>query len=753
MKKFLLTALMAAMSLFGQITSTGTGTQAVTLTTPQKVPITCGAPSNSVVCTASAVLTGSIPGPIALGFTGNESVTLSSQMPVTCSAPAVTVTCTAPPPTITLPIEVFGPGGTITSQQFYLASVPTGTLQLFLQIHGLRYQTEASFQVNGSSWTPLNSTTTTLQGPALAYGGIGGGFATLSLTVPIPAGALVTGTNTLNFQFVASDGISSEYRVLAFNIQSAGANLIPATTFVQQNPATWTPPLTDAADIAAGQTLWTTAALTDTASGVTTKITAHCSDCHAADGRDLKYFNYSNASIIYRAAFHGLSAQQGAQLASFIRSLPYPAPGLPWNPPYQPGPGMDTVPVASWSAGAGLAAVLPNDAAMAPYITNMAATAYLNPRTTPLPLQFPDWNNWLPKIWPGDGYGAAFTAPTIANQNPLLYYQQLRTELTPAPTTAKAYFSSTENAFTNIFENESRFLQTINLAPTASTNWVAEASVQQWLLVKQWEINQDFGLESNAAAIYGTKANNRAWFGQTAFNMEFSELHIPRTGAILNGTLAAWEYGDNIWNFVQLALNDGQGNIQGPSPIDFAYVQADVKDLSLDAGNMPLAYTELVMRIKALQGYTLNGKDPSVAFLGFSPNVVNLEGLVDSGFASIWTGYSAALRTQLTTQYAQAWYNQMNTYTPAMFYAGKDGNGRPWATTTEVCNDKTTDSIDTFGGQMWFTMPRLRALGVPASVLTPIYTMLEKIFPATNWTPNTTATCNVGLGSCTGDDL
>ena len=97
-------------------------------------------------------------------------------------------------------------------------------------------------------------------------------------------------------------------------------------------------------------------------------IKAHCSDCHSEDGRDLKYFNYSNNSIVVRSVFHGLTTAQGNQIASYIRSLNVPNPGRPWNPPYQPGPGLDSKPVTDWAAGAGLSAVLDSDAEIQPYI-------------------------------------------------------------------------------------------------------------------------------------------------------------------------------------------------------------------------------------------------------------------------------------------------------------------------------------------------------------------------------------------------
>jgi hypothetical protein len=47
------------------------------------------------------------------------------------------------------------------------------------------------------------------------------------------------------------------------------------------------------------------------------------------DGRDLKYFNFSNNSIITRSRFHGLTTLQGEQIAAYIRSLRFPNPGRP----------------------------------------------------------------------------------------------------------------------------------------------------------------------------------------------------------------------------------------------------------------------------------------------------------------------------------------------------------------------------------------------------------------------------------------
>ena len=117
--------------------------------------------------------------------------------------------------------------------------------------------------------------------------------------------------------------------------------------------------------------------------------------------------------------FHGLTAQQGTQIASYIRSLNLPNPGRPWNPPYQPGPGLDSQPVTDWAAGAGLDAVLDSDADMAPYLmpggstAGWSATSYLNAREIPISFQLLDWNSWLPVVHPMDTFGTAFISSPL----------------------------------------------------------------------------------------------------------------------------------------------------------------------------------------------------------------------------------------------------------------------------------------------------------------------------------------------------
>lgn len=346
----------------------------------------------------------------------------------------------APTPTVStsqaLPLEVLGAPGTIVGAPFSL-NTPGAAHTLKLTTHRLAWREDGEFasitaapnnvrpgskgsvRLNGGPWLPLTNATVSCEAHEAEFGCLNGSYMSVRIRVPIAAlggpGPKATG-NLLEFRFDATDGISSGWRVLALDIVRAdGQSLLPANSFSADNPDTWTPPLNTSADIAAGKSLWESAPLTDLGfSNSRHAIQGKCASCHFRDGSDLAYFNYSNQSIIVRSVFHGLSEQQGKQIASYIRSLDLKLPsgytrkdaGRPWNPPYQPGPGLDSKPVELWAAGAGLGAVLERDNQMRSYLfpngqyraAILGAEGFLNPRETPQALQYPDWNTWLPAI-------------------------------------------------------------------------------------------------------------------------------------------------------------------------------------------------------------------------------------------------------------------------------------------------------------------------------------------------------------------
>jgi hypothetical protein len=410
---------------------------------------------------------------------------------------------------------------------------------------------------------------------------------------------------------------------------------------------------------------------------------------------------------------------------------------------------LDSQPVSNWAAGAGLSAVLDTDADMEPFLvpggstSAWAATSYLNQRELPITLQLPDWNSWLPTIHPMDAFGSAFTGSTCNSD-----YALVRSELQPNSTSAYKYGLQYLDEWGVACSGY--FLPPIdgtnNWTPTLASSVYAAAV---WQMVKLWEINQEFGLEGMNQVAFGSKANVRGWYTTQAFNTSPNLLHIPVGPGIGNGTSAAWTYIGYTWYHIQLIFNDGQGQLTN-RPIDYGYAASSVRNLSLSCGDAPLAMLDFVWLIKALQENTLNGggPDPTGGAYGFTPTEGSPLDLVDSGFDTDWSATSPSTRAQLTEDFVKAWFAQISSYSVSQYYTGKDGNGRPWASATE--NVSQDNYLTEFGGQVWYMLPRLRYVGVDASLTYQISAWAATLWPKTNWAAVNSATCT-SLGTCTSD--
>jgi hypothetical protein len=552
----------------------------------------------------------------------------------------------------------------------------------------------------------------------------------------MPATGLTTGANTLTFRFNGTDGRVSGYRVLDFNVQDSGGNsLVDSSNFATTDPNTWQPPSTSPSDIAAGQSLWRTAALTVPSSSGPTAIKAHCMDCHAQDGRDLKYFNYSNLSISNRSVFHGLTAAQGNQIASYIRSLTTPNPGLPWNPPYQPGPGLDSQPVANWSAGAGLDAVLDSDADM---MTGMfptgvqpsffAPTSVLNVRETAIALQLPDWNSWLPTIHPMDAW-SGFTTNDLYTR-----YMKIRAELQPGSPTSYANASEDIETWGG---NYQEFI--IPKTATGTYSWTPTYvnhvySTPLWTMVKNWELNQEFGLEGMANTVFtNPKAESRAWLSAIPFLTSPNMLHIPRaTPGLDNGNLQTWTYLAFIWYHVQLILNNSEYQQHGSSPMDWGYVYAFVNELSQnDSGPQAALLNE--WSAKAIQ-IENNGTNPSQIGTGWNWLVPDISRQVSPTFRGLWVGTPTSTRALISQGVVQGWLTEVQQFTAAEFWAG--GAANPLRLPVPYEPDSSN-----FEDRVWYMIPRFHFLGASQTLTSELAAWAKTLWPLGNWTADAAATC------------
>ncbi len=564
-----------------------------------------------------------------------------------------------------LPIEVVGADGTEVAVRIDMPAGASGEVRgLWMQIHGLEYDDLASVRVNNASWVNLNNKSVAVAEPGKSYGGIGGGFGTLKLTLELPPGLVVDQANTIRFRFNRTNGVVSGYRVLALNFVTAdGRKLLPEGAFSQDDPNQWKPPLPAPLDIATGKSLWEQGKLAANGLAGAPPVRAHCADCHARDGRDLKYFNYSNASIVARSRFHGLSEHEGEQIASYIRSLDFPNPGRPWNPPYQPGLGIDEQPQTSWAAGAGLSAVLDHDAdtlkslaggKIEPSVFNPDGN--LNQREIPIAMQLPDWNHWLPHTHPVDIWGDRFDGSALA---------QMYTEACGSKAEDVAKF------FDEWGKARAKFL-TPHLAANSKkwTRPLAEEfyAAQLWQLVKTWELTQQYGWEAQGS-------QTRVWPNTMAEQTAPTALNIPDTSAGMGGSGLTNEYFSSAWYQLQITVNSGSHKHHGRAPLDWPYLVGHFRDLEQLSGE-PEPGRLLVTVIKALQS-TDSNIGPENVDEGWRPErTIDPRIMVAPEWSKTFSALDAQTRLAITQSLLAAWLDK-NLHYPAgaYFQLGRSASG------------------------------------------------------------------------------
>lgn len=632
----------------------------------------------------------------------------------------------APPPTqstLTMPIEVYGPNGFVVSRQFTAnATQASGAQRLYLQVHGLNFAQEASVQVNNAAWVELNDTNYQLYPLDRIYGGVGGGFSTVRGTVTLPAGTVVNGTNTIRFRFNRTDGFTNGFRVLAFNLRnSANADLLPTSLFVQEDPSTWRPPLTDAASIAAGRDLWYNAPLTAPQMG---SIRARCSDCHAQDGRDLKYFNYSNDVIRSRAVFHGLSDTQGNQIASYIRSLNTIAPGRPWNPPYQPGPGLDSKPVAEWSAGAGLEWVLDRDRDTLSYIfpngfepSRVMASGNLNVRETPVAMQLPDWNGWLPQIHPKD------YLPNFENSEGFRTYLATRAHFRPGD--VSRYLSPPSRY--GLYAYDHRTLVQ-SYKPNDGDFWPELAvrqqySAQLWQMTKEWELAQEFQTEGMNRAWFGPQAEERGWNNQIPFFASPNMIQMPGgLAGIRNGSRHMHTYLSYIWYHLQLIVNNSNKKQEGNSPIDWPYVHGFIG--SMDAIS-PQASLVAIWVSKGMQ-IQENNIGPEVQGHGWDYRVAGAPFTASDLVEEAYRDISATDRNSMLAVLLRQWLQKARGFSTQQWYS--------WQTRrTEVPVNNPPPYDGNMPSRVHWMLQTYRRWGVDPALLRETADWAQTMWPNYSW--------------------
>ena len=545
---------------------------------------------------------------------------------------------------IVLPIEVLGEAGYIEQVAFDLTDA-TNVNKLYLKIHRPVFRdvstnsargAKASFRLNGGSWIDITNATAEVYDHEEAYGGLNGAYHTIRMNMPINNAQV--GTNTLEFRFNGTDGFSIGYRVLEMNVLNGSQKQLPESTFEYDDPANWEAPLNNAADISEGEQLWQSAVLVESPLN-STLLRASCGSCHAADGRDLKYFNYSNWSIQERSEFHGLSETEAKQIASYIRSLDAPSAdkGRPWNPPYQPGPGLDSQPVQDWAAGAGLEAVLETDSEVIPLVFNSTSKSdikevvninkKLNTREVQTPIQYPDWNEWLPEIHPLDLVGDPFRTVQVTNmvgQN-VAYegaYEVLKEFIATSDKNtiaANGELYTYMNRFASIttqLHGESAFVLN-NAIAQGNDQEDLNTTIVQWGAIKQWELMHTYDLEDLAQQVHGEQADERSWitlrrnvFDMAPHRTAKNIVNLPYQSVLVG------KYFSTSWYQLQLSINAGNKRGYSEGPVDWNYQPDHIMNLKGVGGpGHPIRY--ILSHVKMLQQFNDGKKVQEGSMIGF----------------------------------------------------------------------------------------------------------------------------------------
>ena len=664
-------------------------------------------------------------------------------------------------PPIKLPIEVLGPDGYTRTTTFSLKN-PKNAEFLYLKIHKPSYRDasrnkarggKASVKINSGGWIDLTNDNVEVFPHEKAYGGLNGSYHTVRMKLPA---TFVLGQNKVAFRFNGTDGITNGFRVLELNVMKGDTKLMNDSFFQYDDPGNWKAPLPSKKDIDQGKVLWFNKTLRE-GPLADKNLRSKCASCHAKDGRDLKYFNYSNWSIIERSKFHGLTEKEGKQIASYIRSLNVNAPKIarPWNPPYQPGPGLDKKPVSEWAAGAGLDWVLEKDEDMIPYAFNgndkesirkvININSTLNVRETPIALQFPDWNDWLPVIHPMDMVGKPFEEVKVIKLDGKTYsyngaYERIRELLETNPVDAliknrKLYtylntFSNHSSQFHDVtyFESNPKIRQKDKLS-----FYGLRTAFSKWSAVKQWEFMHTFALEDKAPQIYPKDGEARSWLTKRRNVFEIAPHRSAFKGiSYAYQTPLVGKYFSTAWYQLQVTLNSGNKAAYSLSPVDWNYQPKHIKDVK-GAGGPYHFLRHVLSHTKMLQQFNDN-RPLGSSMMGFR----QLHPGYYAGFYNTAVKYySPTVSRRIIESLIHSTVDVLENYTPDQWHKAKDNNKVRHAqdkVIKPILPAKLSEQIYNRYGSAWMTSILIfRKQGISEPTLKRMIDWGEKIWPTGDW--------------------
>ncbi len=725
-------------------------------------------------------------------------------------------------PVDTLPIEVLGPAGTKKTVSFNLEGVARMT-HLYVRCNACGYEDiahnkntsliKATVRINGGAAIALKHFTEDgnvygngqikIIGGEANYGGIGGAFRTVRFTVPISG--LKPGMNTVTFEHVSPRAPSIGFRIIDLNFLEYGdinRKVLNNTDLVLDDPRQWRAPRDNLTDIVKGAELWRqrnklydiSRDLLDGKGGgqgsFSGRMKASCSDCHAVDGRDLKYFNFSNESIVQRSKFHGLTQVEGEQIASYIRNLFFAVvkQARPWNPAYQPGVGMDARPVYEWAAGAGVDAILNKSSDIAPYLfprgtslTEVRAVVdrykTLNLRELPINLPMPEWNQWLPPIHPDDAFdtsAAAINEDSQGRNVGMPFYQKMYNDAKANPTPdnlgglsrdIKTWLQRDLTCVSNGLGNTDPYralngavMTSLSIpSPKVTTSnctsidkstldniEVAKRGLTAWATVKLWEINHGQALEERSQKVGKSicsggrcidASEKRGWHadGRNVFDRppHFTGVDPARKYLTQNEMQGIFE--SNSWYHLNMILNPGY---RVTMPSHFAYTYSHVELLGqYSALNQSHLFWATMIKQRQLQTNGQYGVEEGLDLRTAQPYVYYGTAR-NKTMTATQGGVGQPLWGRLAQAMVEDFVEDANNGS-AQDWAGATGNSKVQArnsTDFSPCSGVCSFEIGEFQGKNTYrAIPELRKIGVEEPALQRLIDWGAKTWPNGPW--------------------
>jgi hypothetical protein len=426
-------------------------------------------------------------------------------------------------PATHMPIEVLGAPGTEVFVTIVLDDAQArASHALDLTLHNIIEPNCAELRVNGKVTLDLSAS----GGPFVsAVGDV------RSARVPIDALGLRAGANRFSFRYtrqVQDLAAVSGFRVLAMAVIAGDRAIAP--DLPSDVPSAWAPIRSDADSLERGRRYFQE---TSRDGG------PPCARCHADSGADLQYYGFSNRSISRRAMFHLFTAEEADDMASYIRSLPVAVTGRPYDPPLQPG--RDN----HGAAGAGYAAILPNDEAFAKAAFGGAALSpdmpwnfaeNADPFRLPTRAAAPTWMRWLPRDLPDLWFARLGGALPRAEQ-------VLQT--TPTLSSAQSFMSAALAVAKDVL--------------IETGDYDAKINILRFAAVKLWDWSRKNGF---AASDHGVPDQSPAY----PYEVGFAFFEAAQAGIV--SIPDPWGQSASWW-WAQLASYPGRGYSTGKRPLNF----------------------------------------------------------------------------------------------------------------------------------------------------------------------------------------